>query len=160
MIEIFFNIITRKLKVNEELTFTDEFFQNFPDKTPQVFNFVLMHTKIYISSIIWLVEKQEPQALSKLFPKDRQEVKPHEIDFLRPRPFTREFFMKCNFDGVNLNQRKDLFDKIYFQCFQRISNLLYVGDSFQKNVNYVMERKARVNRRILDTGDQEFIIQI
>ena len=160
VLETLFNIITRKLEVNEELTFNDKFFDSIPDSTPLTSQFLLMQAKIYISSVIWLVEKQEPKPLSKLFQIGQQEQNSQKIDFLRPKSFTREFSKKCYFTGITFEQRLDLIGKINFECFQRISNRLYVGDYFQKSLNHVIEQRARVSGVRLGDKDPGLIIQI
>ena len=160
MLETFFNIITRKLEVNDELTFTSEFFESLPDETSLVSQFFLMQSKIYLTSITWLIEKQEPKPLSKLFPKDPQQVKPPKIDFFKPKSFTREFSIKSYLTGISCQERLDLIDLIYFECFQTISIRIYLAGFFQKSLNNVIEQKARVNRMRLGDGDQDLIIQI
>ena len=160
VLEILFMIVTRKLRVNSELTFTDDFFKNYPFRYPGSVtgNFFLLQTKTYVTSLIWVIEKGESKTFSQLF-SGQQSQEQERIDFLRPKPFTREFSFKSNYTGISIEQRKILLDKANFDCFETISNMLYMGDFFQQGVNHLVKEKAGVAGIGLGDGSKELIIQ-
>ena len=160
VLEILFMIITRKLRVNSELTFSDEFFKSFPflyakSLTGQFFRLQIKH---YMSGVVWAMEKGQPKTYSELCSLKLTEQQ--KIDFLRPKPFTREFCLKSNFLGTSLAQRKDILDSVNLSCFESLSDLVFMGDYYQRGVNYFFRQKAKIAGVSLGDGSQELLIQL
>ena len=158
VLEVLFQVAMRKLVVNDELTFTPEFFQKifFQYNLSLVGHFYKLQSKNHMASMVWLIERAQPKTFSELFSDEKTNHQNKTLDFGRPLWFTDEFCLKTRNEMEGLFGKNQILHQMNMGHFEYLSNLVYDADYFQQSIN----------KKIVDMGlvrgdaNRDLVIQI